>query len=220
MCGRYSLRSKAEDIAAEFDLAAAPEWTPRYNLAPTEPVPVLRLRQGGPAVVMMRWGLVPTWVEDIKKAPLLINAKSETAAEKPAFRAAFQRRRCLVLADGWYEWQAEGKLKLPWYHRLRDERPFAFAGLWERWRRGDTALDSATILTTDANEVAGAVHDRMPVILGKQARTLWLDPEVEDVAALQELLRPYPAEEMVVYRVSPVVNKAGNEGPECIAPVH
>src|SRR5262245_60483195 len=129
------------------------------------------------------------------------------------------RRRCLVLADGYYEWQKVGKLKQPWYYRFKDERPFAFAGLWERWDKGETPIESCTILTTDANTLASAVHDRMPVILGHDERRAWLDADVEDGEALQELLRPFADKEMTTYAVNPVVNKAGNEGAECVAPV-
>ncbi len=224
MCGRYTLRSPANIVADEFDLPVMPPWVPRWNIAPTEMVAALRLADGQLEAASLRWGLIPWWAEDVKKIPLLINAKSETAASKPAFRDAFQRRRCLVLADGYYEWQKAGKQRLPWYYRRHDERPFAFAGLWERWRRGATPIgatpiESCTILTTDANEMAAAVHDRMPVILGREARRVWLDPDIEDASALQELLRPYPAAEMTALRVNPIVNKAGNDVPECIAPV-
>ncbi len=169
---------------------------------------------------MLRRGLIPVWTSDIKKQPLLINAKSETAATKPSFRSAFKRRRCLMVADGYYEWKVIGKKKQPYYHRLSDERPFAFAGLWERWEKGEKPVESCTILTTDANSLASAVHDRMPVILPRAAYNAWLDPEIEDVGALQELLSLYPAAEMTAYAVNPIVNKAGNEGPECIAAVN
>jgi putative SOS response-associated peptidase YedK len=168
---------------------------------------------------MLRWGLIPAWTEDIKKLPLLLNAKSETAATKPFFRSAFKRRRCLVIADGYYEWKAIGKKKQQYYHRLTNDSLFAFAGLWERWEKGEKPVESCTIMTTDANSLASAVHDRMPVILPHAGYEAWLDPEIEDVAALQELLCPYPAKETTAYPVNPIVNKAGNEGPECIAAV-
>jgi putative SOS response-associated peptidase YedK len=219
MCGRYTLRSRAEAIADEFELPVLPPYVPRWNISPTQIVTAIRLEDGKPAMANLRWGLVPFWAEDLKQLPLLINAQSETAATKPSFRSAFKRRRCLVLADGYYEWEKIGKLKQPWYHRFKDERPFAFAGLWERWDKGEKPIESCTILTTDANEVAAAVHDRMPVILSREARQVWLDPEIEDAAALQELLRPCPPEEITAYRVNPVVNKAGNEGADCVAPV-
>jgi len=219
MCGRYTLRAPADVIADEFELPVMPPWVPRWNVAPTQTVAAIRLTDGKPEGVNLRWGLIPWWAEDVKKLPLLINAKSESAATKPAFRDAFKRRRCLVLADGFFEWQKIGKQKQPWYYTLRNERPFAFAGLWDRWKRGEQPIESCTILTTDANELAAAVHDRMPVILAREARDAWLDPEIDDPAALQELLRPYPAAEMSAYQVNPIVNKAGNDVPECVAPL-
>ena len=218
MCGRYTFRTHPNVVAEDFELPYLPPYMPRWNIAPTTSVPVIRMHDGQPEVAMVRWGLIPSWTKDLKTSPLLINAKSETAATKPSFRAAFKRRRCLVLADGYYEWQKIGKLKQPWYYRLPSDRPFAFAGLWERWEGSETPIESCTILTTDANELAAAVHNRMPVILPRDARRPWLDPEI-DAAVLQELLRPYPAGEMTAYAVNPIVNKAGNEGPECITPV-
>jgi putative SOS response-associated peptidase YedK len=219
MCGRYTLRASAEDIAREFELAQIPPWTPRYNIAPTQDVLAVRMHKGEREATLLRWGLIPSWTEDVKKAPLLINAKCETAAAKPAFRAAFERRRCLVLADGFYEWQTVGKRKQPYYYRLKGERPFAFAGLWEFWKQGEQIIRSCAILTTDANELTAAVHDRMPVLLDRDARRLWLDPQIDDPGKLEGICRPYPASEMVAARVNPVVNKAANDGPECIAGV-
>lgn len=219
MCGRYTMRAPANVIVDEFELPFMPPWAPRWNVAPTQTVAAVRLTDTKREGVSLRWGLIPWWAEDVKKLPLLINAKSESAATKPAFRAAFKRRRCLVLADGYFEWQRLGKQKLPWYYTLRDERPFAFAGLWERWDRGETPVESCTILTTDANELAAAVHDRMPVILSRDDRHAWLDPEIEDVEALQQMLRPYPAAEMSARQVNPMVNKVENDVPECIAPL-
>lgn len=219
MCGRYTLRAPANVIADEFELPVMPPWAPRWNIAPTQMVAAVRLTDGKRVGATLRWGLIPSWAEDLKKLPLLINAKSESAATKPAFRAAFKQRRCLVLADGYFEWQSVGKQKQPWYYRFHDERPFAFAGIWERWERGEQPIESCTILTTEANEVASAVHDRMPVILGRDACRSWLDPDIEDAGALQQLLRPYPAAEMSACQVNPIVNKAGNDVPECIAPL-
>jgi putative SOS response-associated peptidase YedK len=142
---------------------------------------------------------------------------SETADTKPSFRAAFKRRRCLILADGYYEWKAVGKMKQPYYHRLQDDRPFAFAGLWEHWEGPDGPVESCTILTTPANKLTLAIHDRMPAMLGREGRAVWLDPAV-DPPALKELLQPYPAADMVSYPVSPAVNKAGVESAEFIVP--
>lgn len=219
MCGRFTLRAPPQAIVDEFERPVLPPYVPRWNISPTQQILTMRIDDGDPEMAMLRWGLIPLWAEDPKKPPLLINAKAETAATKPAFRAAFKRRRCLILADGYYEWQKVGKLKQPYYHRLKSELPFAFAGLWERWDKGESPIESCTILTTDANEVAAAVHDRMPVILGRDARKAWLDPEIDDPAALQQLLRPYPAAEMTAYEVNSIVNKSANEVPDCIAPL-
>jgi putative SOS response-associated peptidase YedK len=217
MCGRYTLRASAEDIAREFQLTCIPPWTPRYNVAPTQDVLAVRIHKGEPEAALLRWGLIPSWTQDAKKAPLLINAKCETAASKPAFRSAFERRRCLVIADGFFEWKKAGKEKQPYYYRLRDQRPFAFAGLWEFWKEGAQTIHSCAILTTDANELTAPVHDRMPVILDREARQRWLDSQIDDPAKLQEICRPYPASEMMASRVNPVVNRATNDSPQCIA---
>ncbi|MCS7045044.1 MAG: SOS response-associated peptidase [Gemmataceae bacterium] len=218
VCGRFTLRSRPELVAEEFDRPVLPPFVPRWNIAPTQQVLALRSVGGQVEGVHLRWGLIPPWAKDLKTLPLLINAQSETAATKPSFRAAFRRRRCLVLADGYYEWTKVGQRKQPYYHRLRDDRPFAFAGLWERWEQDGPPIESCAILTTAANELAAQYHDRMPVILSRAARSVWLDPDLDDPAVLSELLRPYPAAEMVAYAVDPFVNKAGNEGPQCIAP--
>jgi len=151
--------------------------------------------------------------------PLLINARSETAAAKPAFRAALRRRRCLVPADGFYEWQRREGRKQPYHMRRRDGAPFALAGLWERWEGPDGAIDSCALLTTAANELMRPIHDRMPVILDPQTFDLWLDPSMQDVERVQSLLRPYPAEAMIAYPVSPMVNNARNDNPQCVLPL-
>jgi putative SOS response-associated peptidase YedK len=222
MCGRFSLGTSATTLAAQFDLADLPAWTPRYNIAPTQPVATV-VRQSGDvprAFKVDRWGLVPPWAKDPGIGARLINARAETVATKPAFRKAFRERRCLILADGFYEWQRQGRRKQPFYFRLRDGRPFAFAGLWEHWDDPEGgARDSCTILTTTANLVVGAIHNRMPVILAPQDYALWLDPAVQAADRLQPLLHPYPAEEMLAYPVSLRVNNPGNDSPECIEPL-
>jgi len=171
-------------------------------------------------LVLLRWGLVPFWAKDPGIGARMINARSETVAEKPAFRAAFRRRRCLVPADGFYEWRRLERGKQPFYVRLRDERPFAFAGLWEHWEGPDeTAIDSCTLLTTEPNDLIRPVHSRMPVILSPKDYDLWLDPGVQKAELLQPLLRPYPSEGMLAYPISTWVNKPKNDSPRCIEPL-
>jgi putative SOS response-associated peptidase YedK len=168
---------------------------------------------------MLHWGLIPSWAKDPKMGAKLINARAETVAEKPAFRSAFRQRRCLVLADGFYEWQQQEnkKQKQPYYFRVNDGQPFAFAGLWERWQDGNgKEIESCTLLTTQPNELMNPIHNRMPVILDPKDYDLWLDLEVKKPELLQPLLHPYPTEEMMAYPVSKAVNKPSNDSTECI----
>ena len=218
MCGRFSLFSPAPVLAEAFDLAGFPELAPRYNIAPTQPVAAVRAGEAGRQLVRLRWGLVVPWAKDTKVAP--INARSETAADKPLFRAALRKRRCLVPASGFYEWLAlaGGKRKQPYCFRPGDERPWAFAGLWERWQGPDGLVESCAILTTAANELVRPVHDRMPVILPRQHWGAWLDPQAQDAGGLVPLLRPYPADAMLAYPVGLLVNNPKNDGPRCLAP--
>ncbi len=221
MCGRFSQSQPADVIAQAFQVAEVPPLTPRYNIAPTQSVatvlqtPEHQNRQ----FRMLHWGLIPSWAKDTKMGARLINARAETVAEKPAFRSAFRQRRCLVLADGFYEWQQQEskKQKQPFYFRLSDKHPFAFAGLWECWEDGSgEKIESCTLLTTEPNELMNPIHNRMPVILDPKDYDLWLDPKVKKPELLQPLLRPYPAEEMTIYPVSTVVNKPSNDMAECI----
>ena len=221
MCGRYSQRQSAEIIAQAFQIDHIPALKPRYNIAPTQPVPtILQLPTSTKRQLkMLNWGLIPSWAKDTKISSKLINARAETVAEKPSFRSAFRQRRCLVIADGFYEWkQQEDKQKQPFYFRMNDEHPFAFAGLWEHWQDKDSeeVIDSCTILTTEPNELMQSVHNRMPVILEPKNYDVWLDPEVKNPELLQPLLHSYPAEEMTAFPVSKVVNKPGNDTAECI----
>jgi putative SOS response-associated peptidase YedK len=171
-------------------------------------------------VTHVRWGLIPGWAKDPAALPLLINARAETAAEKPAFRGAMRYRRCLVPADGFFEWQRVGREKQPFHMRRRDGAPFALAGLWERWLGPDgSEIDTCALLTTEANELMRPIHDRMPVILDPPDFDLWLDPSVQDVEAIRPLLRPYPSEAMVAFPVSPLVNSARNDDPQCVLPL-
>src|SRR5262245_35107324 len=175
MCGRFTLATSRAQLADLFRLAGGPELPLRYNIAPTQPVPVVRAAGDGRALALARWGLIPRWATDPAIGNRLINARSETVAEKPSFRDAFRKRRCLIPATGFYEWAKTAGGKQPYHFRLLDGRPFAFAGLWERWDRGGEPVESCTILTTAANAVVRPVHERMPVILPAEAFAAWLD---------------------------------------------
>ncbi len=222
MCGRFSLGVDATTLASQFNLFEAPTWTPRYNVAATQEVlvvvrdPATDHRQAR----RHRWGLIPSWAKDPAIGNQLINAQAETAATKPAFRAAFRKRRCLILADGFYEWKKEGRHKQPFHIRLDDGRSFAFAGLWEHWAGGEgPAIDSCTILTTTPNDLLRPLHHRMAVILAPEDYDLWLDPAMQEVERPQPLLRPYPGEGMTAYPVSTRVNNPANDHPECVTPI-
>ncbi|MNY17416.1 putative SOS response-associated peptidase YedK [compost metagenome] len=221
MCGRFSQTASPEALALAFGLAEVPALGPRYNIAPSQPIPIIRLDASDRArhLSLARWGLVPGWTKDPKTAPHPINARAESAAEKPTFRDAFRQRRCLIPADGFYEWKTQDAKKQPVRFTMQDDHLFAFAGLWERWQAPDgTLLETATILTTEANALVRPVHDRMPVILAPAAYEAWLDPRLRDPAALMPMLAPYPASEMRSYPVSPKVNATASEGPDLITP--
>ena len=217
MCGRFSLKTPSKVLAKAFKIEV-PTLPLRYNIAPTQQVAAVRSRPDGRELALLKWGLVPSWAKDASIGSRMINARAETVAEKPAYRWAFRRRRCLVPADGFYEWKREGGSKQPYHFRMRDEQPFAFAGLWERWR-GELGevIDSCTIITTEANELLAPVHDRMPVILPPEAYDTWLDDEFTDALALGGLLRPYPAEAMERFPVSTRVNSPKNDDASCVA---
>jgi putative SOS response-associated peptidase YedK len=220
MCGRFSLGATIR-VGQLFDLPNWPETPPRYNIAPSQDVPaVIQNRETGAREFRpFRWGLVPSWAKDPAIGNRMINARSETAATKPTFRTPLRERRCLILADGFYEWAKEGRRKQPYYIKLRDSEPFAFAGLWDRWHPTDgQPLVTCTILTTTPNDVIQPLHDRMPVILSPTAYKLWLDPTMHEVERLQAVLVPYAAEEMIAYPVSTRVNNPVNETPECLVP--
>ena len=224
MCGRFTLRTPASDVAKQFGLLEVPPFEPRFNVAPSQPVAAVRQTPGESAPrrqwAWLRWGLVPSWAKDPGVGNRLINARAETAAEKPAFRAALRRRRCLVAADGFYEWQHTGQRKQPFYFHLRDQRPFGFAGLWETWQGPEASpIETCTVLTTEANELVRPIHDRMPVIVAPADYDLWLDPAVEEPAELSRLWGPYPAGEMAAYPVSTRINSPANEDPRCIEPL-
>jgi putative SOS response-associated peptidase YedK len=222
MCGRFTLSTPAQTLQQIFDLSETPDLPPRYNIAPSEAIAAIRLPepQAGHRLDLLRWGLVPPWAKEPDVGARMINARSETVATNPAFRTAFRRRRCLVPADGFYEWQRLERRKQPFYIRMRDGLPFAFAGLWEHWEgpQGDV-LETCTILTTEPSELVRPVHDRMPVILDPKDWDLWLDPTMHEPERLQSLLRPYPAEKMIAFPVGQTVNNPANDHEECIAPL-
>lgn len=227
MCGRFALMTSTEQLALVFEVnetavSALPHSVARYNIAPTQPVAAIRLAENGQReFTFFHWGLIPSWAKEMKIGSRMINARSETVAEKPSFRAAFKRRRCLIPADGFYEWQKQAGGKQPMFIRPAEgeARPFAFAGLWEVWRDPDgSALQSCTILTTTPNELMAPIHNRMPVIVEPEDCDQWLHPEPNPELGLH-LLRPYPAEKMTAYPVSTIVNNPRNETPDCIRPI-
>jgi putative SOS response-associated peptidase YedK len=220
MCGRFTLKSKPEAIAAEFGLPAMPLLEPRYNVAPTQAVAAVRLDgdTGTRRLDLLRWGLVPPWADDPAIGNRLINARAESVAEKPAFRQAFLARRCIIISDGFYEWakRADGR-KQPFFIRRRDGRPFGFAGLWEQWQREEAApIYSCTVITTEANDLVRPIHGRMPAILRPEDYRFWLDPAIRDKVTLGEVLAPYPDGDLVAYPVSTLVNAAANDREECV----
>ena len=218
MCGRYTLASPTERLAEEFGVdASSIELAPNYNVAPTQKVAAVLEDGGRRRLEVLRWGLIPPWADDPGIGSRMINARSETAPGKPSFRRAFRERRCLIPADGFYEWQRTNGAKQPYYIHMEDGRPFAFAGLWESWSKGEGEIRTCTILTTGANALVGEVHDRMPVILAHDAYDVWLDPASER-DELTGLLAPYPEDEMEAYPVSRFVNSPSNNNPRCIEP--
>jgi len=221
MCGRYTLSSPNDAIADLFELAEVPQLALRYNVAPTQEAAVVRVAAPGEPrrLDLLRWGLVPYWAEDPAIGNRMINARAESVAEKPAYKRSFRKQRCLVAVDGFYEWKKQGKLKQPYHIRRKDRRPFAFAGLWERWKGPEGPLDTFTILTTDANELIRPLHDRMPVIVARKDFALWLDPAVNDPEVLKPLLAPAPGEEMETVPVSRAVNSPAHDAADCIEPL-
>jgi putative SOS response-associated peptidase YedK len=224
MCGRFTLTVDPSDLQEAFPGFAPPAGstaTPRYNIAPTQSVAAVA-NNGQKQIEFFRWGLIPSWAKDPAIGSRMINARAETLAEKPSFRTAFKRRRCLILADGFYEWRKNpgGKAKTPMYIRLKSGEPFAFAGLWEVWHSpDDKTILSCTIITTTPNALMEKIHDRMPVILKPEAYDRWLDPAEQPPDQLSVLLKPYPASYLTAYAVSTLVNKPGYDTPELIVPV-
>ena len=213
MCGRFALKTPAKKLAAAFQVEEVPAVEARYNIAPTQTILAVQQGLDGREAKWFKWGLVPSWAKDTAMGARLMNARSETVTEKPSFRDAFKKRRCIIPADGFYEWQRAGGKKLPYFFQMKDERPFGLAGLWEHWQGvGQELIESCTILTTQANEMLSPVHDRMPVILNPDDYEVWLDVDERKVELVKELLQPYPAEEMRSHRVSEEVNHIRNQG--------
>ncbi len=222
MCGRYRLSRRKQLIQEYFDTSDEVDWEPRYNIAPTQTVPVIWQDPQEPIrrTSLMRWGLIPYWAKDPSIGYKLINARSETVGSKPAFREAFKSRRCLIPADGFYEWKRIVNGKQPFHFGLQDDSLFAFAGLWDRWKDAiGQAVESCSILTTTPNALLADVHDRMPVIPSPEHYDLWLDPGFRDLAATTEMLKPYDAGQMRRYAVSVRVNNVANDDAQCSQPL-
>ncbi len=216
MCGRFAFYSPREAVLVVFGVGFTEALAPRYNISPTQDVAAIRSdAHGAPQAAILRWGLIPSWAKDPAIGNRMINARAETLAEKPAFRSAFRRRRCLVLANGFYEWRKSGRGKQPYYIAAADERPIAFAGLWERWDKGDSPLETCTIITTGANRALSELHDRMPAILPPEAALQWLAPDAP-IERLAGLLLPAADELLAARPVSRAVNSPAHEGPELI----
>ncbi len=221
MCGRFTLRAAASVVAEQFALFEVPPLVQRFNIAPTQPVAVVRIDpQSAPArrqLVLLRWGLIPSWAKDPAIGNRMINARAETVAQKLSYRSALGRRRCLVVADGFFEWKRTDGGKQPYFIGMADEKPFAFAGLWEAWQGADHSyIESCTILTTEPNSLLRSIHDRMPVILPPETHDLWLDHAEQRPDVLTPLLRPFPSESMTAYPVDTLVNSPANDEPRCV----
>jgi putative SOS response-associated peptidase YedK len=218
MCARYVITSPAAAVRALFGYAEQPNFPPRYNVAPTQPIPMVRLDGGKPAFALARWGFIPAWVKDPRTFSLLINARGESVIDKPSFRNAMRRRRCLIPADGFYEW-SDGTPRRPYFVRPKAGGPIAFAGLWETWTGPNgEEVDTAAIVTTQSNRLLAAIHDRMPVIVAPDAFNLWLDCAAVDVMTAAALIAPAAEALLECYEVSNAVNRAANDTPDLIAP--
>ncbi len=221
MCGRYTQKETFDNLLKLLQVVNTPQMKPRYNIAPTQLVACVRTMPGDGhrECTMLKWGLIPSWAKDASIGNTMINARGETVPEKPSFKKSFQSRRCLVLADGFYEWKREGKTKQPYYIRFHDQRPFVFAGLWERWAKTEHAIETCTIITTHPNSLMEPIHQRMPVILDSQAYRTWLNPDIQDATRLTPLLTPFPSDDMEAFPVSTMVNSPMNDRPECLSPL-
>jgi len=219
MCGRFTLTADMNELQAAFPwVEIPPEMQPRYNITPSQPVGSVP-NDGKNKLDFFVWGLIPSWAKDPTIGNRMINARAETMAQKPSFRSAFHRRRCLILADGFYEWRKDNG-KTPYYIHLESRQPFAFAGLWDTWQSKDgSEIRSCTIITTSPNELMATIHNRMPVILPAEAYPIWLDPQNQDTRQLTDMLAPYPAAQMAAYPVSKTVNNPKTDLPACILPL-
>ncbi|MGX1262330.1 putative SOS response-associated peptidase YedK [Rossellomorea marisflavi] len=220
MCGRFSLTESVLELQQQFEFDLFADLQPRFNIAPSQEVFSIisdgKKRRGG----TLRWGLVPHWAKEAKIGYKMINARAEGIEEKPSFREPFRKKRCLIIADGFYEWKKVDDRKQPYRFVMKDRKPFAFAGLWETWKKGDAPLHTCTIITTTPNAVTEDVHDRMPVILKRADYDRWLDPSNQAVHMLKSLLVPYPAEEMELYPVSELVNSPKNDVADVLSPLN
>lgn len=217
MCGRFTVISAPEAMRALFRYPEQPNFPPRYNVAPTQPIAVVRLQEAKRQFVLMRWGLLPSWVKDPKAFSLVINARGESVLDKPAFSNAMKRRRCLIPADGFYEWQATGGRKQPYYVRAKSGAPLAFAGLWETWTGPNgEELDTVAIITTTANRTLAAIHARMPVIVPEEAFDLWLNCADVDAETAAALIVPAPDDLLEAYEISTAVNRVANDNPKVL----
>ncbi len=224
MCGRFAQKTKPKNLAKKFQIVlkvGLESIKPRFNIAPSSLVPCIRVpfNETKPVMETLKWGLVPSWAKDPAIGFKLANARAETMAEKPSFRSAFKKQRCLVPADGFYEWDQKTKPKQPFYFYMKNEEPFCLAGLWEFWKPKDgkgEPIQSFTLITTEANSILAPVHDRMPVILEEKDFEAWLDPRNQDVEKLKQFLKPFPASQMASYPVSLYMSNTRNEGPQCL----
>ncbi|MCB2181318.1 MAG: SOS response-associated peptidase [Desulfobulbaceae bacterium] len=216
MCGRFALETTAEQLSLFFNLRKKVTLAPRYNIAPSQPIPIIR-EIDGRKFSMVRWGLIPHWAKDSKIGYKLINARAETVAEKPSFRDAFKSRRCLIPTTGFYEWKTEGKSKRPYFIKMKNGALFAMAGIWESWRNPDDGkiIESCAIITTEANGIVGKIHDRMPVIIPQESSGLWLSSS-RDGERFRAYMQPYSPFKMTSYQVSGMVSDPKNEGPGCM----
>ena len=221
VCGRYTLKSRADVVADVFRVQVPPTLPERFNIAPSQLVLAVREKPGSHQreLVALHWGLIPFWADDPEIGSRIANARSETAATKPAFRSSFRARRCLIVADGFYEWQARNGKKQPYYIMLKSAQPFGIGGLWDRGDKQGEAIEFCTILTCDANEPMMAIHERMPVVIPPESFDVWLDPAEHDVVKLSRLLRPFHPDEMTASPVSTLVNNVRQDSAKCVEPL-